>query len=771
MRFRLRTKIFLGFGVLIALLLGVAAFGSYGLSTVGDEIARMDNMTRNLRRTEQIVLRMEQIRRALTRYLVDADKDSVVEVARAEATTAALLTEAARATLSDRRRDLFTTGAEKLRELTPKRERFIALIDAGLAGRERLFATGTALESALGALEQAVAAHDDQPERHAASAAEVAILSTRLAGLSFLATPTSDLAAGFAKQADAGVASLAGLESVASPQVKAMLPALRTALDAHVAAFGATSAALLEGRALYLGDIRPSIKDLQGIVEKAQESLSTAVDDTNRTAASVAANTLVEQIVLSGAGAAVGILAGLLIARAVIRPVHGMTHAMTRLAAGDTRAEVPSRDNTDEIGEMARAVVVFREQAIENARLAAEKAAQQAAKDRRQAAMDGHIQDFGSSVSGVMDGFMASADAMRGAASVVADGARHTRSSTSRTVEGATLSSRDLGSVAAAAEELAASINEISQQVGQVSRSVSTAVDRAADTDAKVAGLSEAADRIGEVVRLITDIAGQTNLLALNATIEAARAGEAGRGFAVVAGEVKALAAQTARATEQIGSQILAIRAATQEAVDAVREVGSAIGHVQTIAGAIAGAVEAQASATREITESVHTVTATTAAAVGAMREVLGIAESTDAGSVAALEAAAEVGRTAATLRTEVTDFLAALTGGDDDDRRFYERIDATGLRATLQIAGHPIAEVAVRDIARGGISLLYQREAPIGTDAEIALPGGGTVRARVARRTSDTTGFAFRQDANSLTTIERTLELVRGNTVVSRAA
>ena len=152
------------------------------------------------------------------------------------------------------------------------------------------------------------------------------------------------------------------------------------------------------------------------------------------------------------------------------------------------------------------------------------------------------------------------------------------------------------------------SINEISRQVAHVTVSVQAAVDRATETDAKVAGLSAAADRIGDVVRIITDIAGQTNLLALNATIEAARAGAAGKGFAVVAGEVKALAAQTGRATDQIGAQIIAIRDATAEAVTAVREVGVAIGQVETVASAIAAAVEEQAAATREITNSVQQV-------------------------------------------------------------------------------------------------------------------------------------------------------------------
>ena len=160
-------------------------------------------------------------------------------------------------------------------------------------------------------------------------------------------------------------------------------------------------------------------------------------------------------------------------------------------------------------------------------------------------------------------------------------------------------------------------------------------------------------------MRLITDIAGQTNLLALNATIEAARAGEAGKGFAVVASEVKTLATQTARATDQIGAQIVAIRASTGEAVDAVRDVSLAIGQVASVATAIAAAVEQQAAATQEISASVQNVTQATSVAAQAMEQVLTIAEQTDLASRSVLTAADEVGQTAHTLRVEVNDFLS----------------------------------------------------------------------------------------------------------------
>jgi methyl-accepting chemotaxis protein len=501
------------------------------------------------------------------------------------------------------------------------------------------------------------------------------------------------------------------------------------------------------------------------VTSKGLERLVAGYHIISEKAYDTSSGTLTEQLGLSAAATVIGIILALLIARTITRPVNGMTAAMTKLAAGDTGTDIPGRNSTDEIGEMARAVEVFRRQAIENNTLAAAQQQESAAKDRRQKAMDLHIQEFGSSITGVMEGFAAASATMRQAASDVSEGAQQTRASTSSTAEGAMTSSRDLDSVAAAAEEMAASIDQISRQVAHVSDSVRLAVDRATETDAKVAGLSAAADRIGDVLRIITDIAGKTNLLALNATIEAARAGEAGKGFAVVAGEVKALAAQTASATDQIGAQIAAIRGATGAAESAVRELGGAISHVQTVATAIAAAVEAQAVTTREITNSVHRVALTTSTAAEAMNNVLSIVEGTDASSRTALTASEEVGHTAETLRTEVTDFLNAMSQGDDAERRLYERISGGGIQATVQIAGRPGVQATICDISRGGVGLLHVCEDNIGTDAAVTLPGGGSVKARIARNRGGNVGFVFLQDKASLVLIDRALAVIRRDT------
>jgi methyl-accepting chemotaxis protein len=355
-----------------------------------------------------------------------------------------------------------------------------------------------------------------------------------------------------------------------------------------------------------------------------------------------------------------------------VRVIAGATE---RLATGDTETDLATLGRGDELGAIVRALSVFRDGLSQNLRLAAERDAARAEKDRRQQAIHNYAQEFATTVSGALGRFVAAAADMGEAASQVATGAGQTRATTRVTMEGALASAAGLDVVAAASGRLTASIADISRQVDQVTQSVQQAVDRAALTDATGSGLSAAADHIGTVVGLITSIASQTNLLALNATIEAARAGEAGRGFAVVASEVKQLADQTARATGDIARQVLAIRDATAAAVGAMREVSGAIARVETVAAAIAAAVANQTTATREISATVLTVTKTTAAAAEAMREVLGIAERTDTAAASAGESAADLGATAESLRADVLNFLNVLASDTMIERPLPKRI------------------------------------------------------------------------------------------------
>ncbi|MBP2310409.1 HAMP domain-containing protein [Azospirillum melinis] len=298
-------------------------------------------------------------------------------------------------------------------------------------------------------------------------------------------------------------------------------------------------------------------------------------------------------------------LAWLVVGRHIVARLSQLSDAMRAIAAGRLDAAIPAAGG-DEIGDMTRALMVFRDTANEakaaNARAEAERG--RAAGERRRAMVE-MAENFESSVRGVLDRVSQAAGEMQSMAERMSRSADLTAGEATTAAGSSQQAEGNVKAVAAATEELSASIQEIGTQVHASSQIARKAADEAERTDRTVEGLAQTAGRIGEVVGLIQSIAGQTNLLALNATIEAARAGEAGKGFAVVASEVKGLATQTAKATEDISAQIAAMQSVTQEAVDAIRSIAGTIREVNEIAATIAAAVEQQSAATREIARNV----------------------------------------------------------------------------------------------------------------------------------------------------------------------
>ena len=295
------------------------------------------------------------------------------------------------------------------------------------------------------------------------------------------------------------------------------------------------------------------------------------------------------------------------VAKGVIRPIIRMTGAMQRLANGELESEIPSLGRKDEVGAMAAALQVFKEnalrvQAMEAAQAIAAKKAEEDRKAGLQRVADGFEEAVGRIIRTVSS---ASSDIEAAAGSLTKTA--ETTQKLSATVAVASHSRRRMfRSAAAASEEMASSVAEIGRQVLQSQQIAMAAVEQADQTNVRITELSRSAGRIGEVIKMITAVAEQTNLLALNATIEAARAGDAGRGFAVVASEVKALSAQTAKATEEIAAQVTQMQSATEQSVSAIKEIGNTIGQIAEISTAIAAAVEEQGAATQEIARNVQ---------------------------------------------------------------------------------------------------------------------------------------------------------------------
>jgi methyl-accepting chemotaxis protein len=334
---------------------------------------------------------------------------------------------------------------------------------------------------------------------------------------------------------------------------------------------------------------------------------------------------------------------------------------MGRLAGGDTNAEIPGVGRGDEVGRMAEAVKVFKDNMIKAEALAAEQALEAERKEKRRVAIEGYIEKFDRTVSEALRTVSTAAEELQRTAQAMAGTAEETTRQATVVAAGAEEASTNVQTVAAATEELSASIEEISRQMSQSNAVTDKAVDQTQKTDASVQSLAEAATKIGDVVKLINAIAGQTNLLALNATIEAARAGEAGKGFAVVASEVKNLATQTAKATEDIASQVGAIQSATGGAVEAIRGIGATIGEVKSIATTVAAAVEEQGAATREIARNVQQAAAGTAEVSSNIGGVTQAANDTGAAATQVLGASSDLARQGEVLRTEVNQFLASI--------------------------------------------------------------------------------------------------------------
>ena len=455
-----------------------------------------------------------------------------------------------------------------------------------------------------------------------------------------------------------------------------------------------------------------------------------------------------------------GVAALLTVRRRVALPVRSLNRAIGRLAEHDYQTPVPPLAHADEFGAMAETLEALRAGAAEAARAVAEREADRARQERRQAAIGQHTQDFGASISGVMTSLAGAAETMRNASQTMADAASTVQSQAQETSEGAAKSSQDLTSVAAAIEELTSSVGEISRQVAAAAEVARKAVERAEASQATMQGLANATTRIGDVVHLISDIAAQTNLLALNATIEAARAGEAGKGFAVVAGEVKTLAAQTGKATAEISSQIETMRGATTEAVAAMAEIGTIIGKMDQVSAAISAAVEQQSATTQEIAGSVQAVSSATATSARAMMDVVHVADGAGAVSREVLAGSGEIGREAERLRSEVDQFLTAVRE-DSGERRMYDRIDGNGAMATLRGAGRT-TEAAVNNISRGGVALACDWSLPAGTPLELDLPAaGGSVTARVARCGGGTLIAVFSAERSVLERLDRTLDAI----------
>lgn len=402
-------------------------------------------------------------------------------------------------------------------------------------------------------------------------------------------------------------------------------------------------------------------KKADDILQKKIEHNNLGAAQETKTAAAVYLSSVSLLALIIIVAIALGAGVSFYVIRDVSRGIASIASPMQALGAGDLTTEVPHRGKKTELGMMADALQVFKEALI--AKQEADKAASEdaEAKIQRSHRVDAITREFEEMIETVVHTVSSASAQLEASAGMLSSTAMRSEELSTLVANASEEASTNVQSVASATEELSSSVTEIGRQVQESARMATEAVDQAHRTTERVNELSDAAARIGDVVELINKIAGQTNLLALNATIEAARAGETGRGFSVVASEVKALAAQTAKATDEIGRQISGIQAATQESVGAIQAISATIERLSEISSAIAAAVEEQGAATREISRNVQQAAQGTQQVSSNIVDVQRGTTETNSASSEMLSAAQGLSADSNRLKVEVSKFLTSV--------------------------------------------------------------------------------------------------------------
>jgi methyl-accepting chemotaxis protein len=655
---RIRGRLYGGFGALVLFCAALAGFAVMQLGAIHTEVASLTVQSKNTIRVTEIAAELQGTRRALLRYTFDQDEASFAEAEKRMSKIADLLEEGIKTSISEERRAHYKEAIKDIAELKAKRLALGDAVKQMLAGRNLLFTDGDQMAADV---QKFVDAADKTDFSHEANALETKVLVLRVANWRMLATRDAKGLANFKTNFEKAQQQIAALEKANLPSsLAALLAPVKTGVSKYAEAFDKTGPNLLLGDELYYKAITPVIVGIIGKMETAKAGIGQAFEKIATETEDRISNTTVTQEMVAGAAVLIGLLIAFFIARGIIGPLSGLTSGMKELAGGNFGVVLPGLDRKDEVGDMAQAVETFKVKAAEKAREEAEVKVKQdlVAAQQRKADMIKLADTFESAVGEIIETVSSASTELEASASTLTSTAERAQELTTMVAAASEEASTNVQSVASATEELTSSVNEISRQVQESSRMAGDAVDQARKTNDRVGELSKAAARIGDVVELINTIAGQTNLLALNATIEAARAGEAGRGFAVVASEVKALAEQTAKATGEIGQQIAGIQAATQESVNAIKEISGTIEKLSEISSTIAAAVEEQGAATQEISRNVQQAAQGTQQVSSNITDVQRGASETGSASSQVLSAAKSLSSDSNRLKLEVGKFL-----------------------------------------------------------------------------------------------------------------
>jgi len=660
-RFRIGTRVYTGFALVLVLLSIVAVIGYNGVRGGREVLDDYAILAENTVKTTLIERDVATLRRSAFVFYtsgITAGLDSSRKLLKELDSSLTALSQrkinkevAAKVASIHQAVTEYGSGFEKLVALRDKRERRFA---------DTIGVSGAKIRDNLQEIRALVVREGDSAGATAVGETIDKLMGARVAAFQFLADPTQKLG----EQTKANVAemlkslqTLAGV--LASPTNKKLAEETVALAASYQDGFVEISDAAEQADQLLNGTMTEHGNSITRLAGEVMQNQQARLDAMRQEAGAELALAIKLALAVSAVALVIGALFAWLIASGITRGVSAMTQAMTSLASGNTEVEIPARENRDEIGKMAGAVQVFKDNAIEKNRLEAEQVERERRMaEEKQAAMHKMAAEFEASVGQVVSQVSSAATQMESSSAAMSATAEETTRQAAAVAAASEQASANVQTVASAAEELSGSIAEISRQVTQASEIASRAVKEAEQTNVKVQGLASAANKIGEVVSLITDIAEQTNLLALNATIEAARAGDAGKGFAVVASEVKNLANQTAKATDEIGAQITGIQSATQEAVSAIESITKTISQINEVNSGVASAVEEQGAATQEIARNVEQAATGTQEVSSNIGGVSQAASETGAAAEQIKGAAAELSQQSEHLRVEVDKFL-----------------------------------------------------------------------------------------------------------------
>ena len=493
-----------------------------------------------------------------------------------------------------------------------REQRFAQMVLSALGDVEKLKDVGAKLSASANELVASVNRDVPVEQSFAVHLIDRRIMLMRIASLRFQVLQRAADANSFAALAKAVDGAMDSATPVLGDSAND-LPPLRALVHDYSELFNAWAKQVQEVDQVFATELQPELDQIESELRQIDTDFNARLMEEADATTAASHRSILTSMVVAGLSLLLGLGLALSTVRSVVAPLRRITGAMLRLAegklevaAGPVQSAPDDTARRDEIGAMARALDIFRDNARKAEALAAAERAQQSAQLQRSARLEAMIAAFEQEIAEGTARLNQAASAMEGTARDLAATADQTNGQSAGVAGAAEQTSASVQNVAGSTEQLAASIQEIGRQVTQSSTVAQRALEGARKTDTTVQMLADGAQKIGEVVQLINAIAGQTNLLALNATIEAARAGEAGKGFAVVASEVKALANQTAKATEDIGTQIAAIQNATHQAVAEIGQIAEIVAEMSQIGTAIAAAIAEQGAATETISHSVE---------------------------------------------------------------------------------------------------------------------------------------------------------------------